>query len=87
MASNSRAHSPSNTSALSWISLICGIIGFFTFGIVLGPVALITGWIAMGKRFNSGNVPAMIGFILGLIITVLAIIALIGGAAVYGMSI
>ncbi|MGW7194847.1 small hydrophobic protein [Streptomyces chryseus] len=87
MASNSRAHSPSNTSALSWISLICGIIGFFTFGIVLGPVALITGWIAMGKRFNSGNVPAMIGFILGLIITVLAIVALIGGGAVYGMSI
>lgn len=87
MASNSRAHSPSNTSALSWISLVCGIVGFFTFGIVLGPVALITGWIAMGKRFNSGNVPAMIGFVLGLIITVLAIVALIGGAAVYGMSI
>ncbi|MGW7051304.1 small hydrophobic protein [Streptomyces sp. NPDC054887] len=87
MASNSRAHSPSNTSALSWVSLICGIVGFFTFGIVLGPVALITGWIAMGKHFNSGNVPAMIGFVLGLIITVLAIIALISGAAVYGMSI
>ncbi|OEJ27041.1 hypothetical protein AR457_23835 [Streptomyces agglomeratus] len=87
MATNSRAHSSSNTSALSWVSLICGIVGFFTFGIVLGPVALITGWIAMGKRFNSGNVPAMIGFILGLIITVLAIVALIGGAAVYGMSI
>ncbi|MGX1883887.1 small hydrophobic protein [Streptomyces sp. NPDC055287] len=87
MASNSRAHSPSNASALSWISLICGIIGFFSFGIVLGPVALITGWIAMGKRFNTGNVPAVIGFVLGLIITVLAIIALIGGAAVYGMSI
>ncbi|WP_037647849.1 hypothetical protein [Streptomyces flavidovirens] len=87
MASNSRAHSPSNTSTLSWVSLICGIVGFFTFGIVLGPIALITGWIAMGKRFNTGNVPAVIGFVLGLIITVLAVVALVGGGAVYGMSI
>ncbi len=87
MASNTRTHSTSNTSALSWISLICGIVGFFSFGIVLGPIALITGWIAMGKRFNTGNVPAVIGFVLGAIITVLAVIALINGAAVYGMSI
>ncbi|MGR8010730.1 small hydrophobic protein [Streptomyces hypolithicus] len=88
MASNSaRTRSGSNTSALSWVSLVCGIIAFFAFGIILGPVAMITGWIAMGKRFNSGNLVAMIGFILGVIMTVLAIIALIGGAAVYGMSI
>ncbi|MFD6415372.1 small hydrophobic protein [Streptomyces sp. NPDC060194] len=81
MASNTRTHGGTKTGVLGWISLVSGILGFVILGIVFGPVAIITGWLDMGKRVNTGNIPALIGFILGVIVTVLAVIALITGTA------
>ncbi|MEU9193875.1 small hydrophobic protein [Streptomyces hundungensis] len=67
-------------ATLGIIGLVCAIAGFFVLGIVLGPVAIICGWLAMGRRWNSGSVPALVAVVLGAIDTLLAIVWLIGTA-------
>jgi len=60
---------------------VCAVAGFFTLGIVLGPAAMVCGWLAMGRRWTgSGPVPALIALVLGAIDTLLAVIWLAGGA-------
>ena len=60
---------------------MCAVAGFFTLGIVLGPVAMVCGWLAMGRSWaGSRPVPAVVAFALGAIDTLLAIVWLAGSA-------
>ncbi|MER6968887.1 MULTISPECIES: small hydrophobic protein [unclassified Streptomyces] len=69
-----------DSATLGIIGVVCAVAGFFTLGIVLGPVAMICGWFSMGRRWTgSGPVPALIALVLGAIDTLLAIIWLAGG--------
>ncbi|MET9292589.1 DUF4190 domain-containing protein [Streptomyces sp. NPDC003077] len=71
--------SGSDRATLGIVGLVCAIVGFFVFGIVLGPIAVVTGWLGMGRRANGGrSVPAVVAVVLGVIDTVLAIVWLVG---------
>ncbi|MEW5353707.1 small hydrophobic protein [Streptomyces sp. 16-176A] len=74
-----------DSATLGIIGTICAIAGFFVLGIVLGPVAVVCGWLAMGRSWAGANrsVPALIALVLGAIDTLLAVIAL-AGAATWG---
>jgi len=63
-------------NGLAIASLVCGIIGLLIFGVILGPLAVIFGAIALqrAKRGASGKGMAIAGLVLGLIATILAII-------------
>ncbi|WP_329555085.1 small hydrophobic protein [Streptomyces sp. NBC_00696] len=61
-------------ATLGIIGLICAIAGFFTLGLLLGPIALICGWLSMGRRWTgSRSLPPLIALILGAIDTLAAI--------------
>ncbi|MEW2084992.1 small hydrophobic protein [Streptomyces sp. NPDC005283] len=69
-------------AVLGIIGLICAIAGFFVLGIILGPIAIVCGWLGMGRRWNGAQpVPALVGVVLGAIDTVLAIVWLAGVSA------
>ncbi|GAA2285703.1 hypothetical protein GCM10010145_39230 [Streptomyces ruber] len=73
-------------ATLGIIGAICAVVGFFALGIILGPVAVVCGWLAMGRRWSgSASVPALIAVVLGAIVTVLNLIGLIGLAS-YGFG-
>ncbi|MDX3639561.1 small hydrophobic protein [Streptomyces sp. MB09-02B] len=66
-------------ATLGIIGVICAIAGFFVLGIVLGPVAVLCGWLAMNRTWSGARpVPALIAVVLGAIDTILAIIWLAG---------
>ncbi|MDX2523994.1 small hydrophobic protein [Streptomyces europaeiscabiei] len=68
-------------ATLGIIGVICAIAGFFVLGIILGPVAIVCGWLAMNRTWSGARpVPAIIAVVLGAIDTVLAIIWLAGTA-------
>ncbi|WP_189940215.1 small hydrophobic protein [Streptomyces aurantiogriseus] len=68
-------------ATLGIIGVICAIAGFFVLGIILGPVAIVCGWLAMGRSWaGSRPVPAVVAVVLGAIDTLLAIIWLAGAA-------
>ena len=69
-------------ATLGIIGVICAIAGFFVLGIILGPVAIVCGWLAMGRTWSGANRawPALVAFVLGAIDTLLAIIWLVGTA-------
>ncbi|MEU5519559.1 small hydrophobic protein [Streptomyces sp. NPDC047860] len=74
-------------ATLGIIGAICAVAGFFVLGIVLGPVAMICGWLAMGRSWaGSRSVPALVALILGAIDTLLALLLLSGATgSAYGM--
>ncbi len=76
-----RSRSGPDRATLGIIGLVCAIAGFFVLGIVLGPVAIVTGWLAMGRRWTSAHIPALVAVVLGAIDTVLAIVWLAGTGA------
>ncbi|MFI2235104.1 small hydrophobic protein [Streptomyces chrestomyceticus] len=63
-------------ATLGVIGLICAVAGFFILSIVLGPVSVLLGWLATGRRWNSGSpaLPALVAVVLGVIDTIFAII-------------
>ncbi|MCC9704525.1 small hydrophobic protein [Streptomyces sp. MNU76] len=66
-------------ATLGIIGVICAVAGFFVLGIVLGPVAVLCGWLAMNRTWSGARpVPAIIAVVLGAIDTILAIIWLAG---------
>ncbi|WP_371580627.1 small hydrophobic protein [Streptomyces sp. NBC_01314] len=68
-------------ATLGVIGVICAIAGFFVLGIILGPVAILCGWLAMNRTWSGARpVPAIVAVVLGAIDTVLAIIWLAGTA-------
>ncbi|MFF4903950.1 hypothetical protein ACFY2T_03710 [Streptomyces sp. NPDC001260] len=34
---------------------ICAVAGFFVLGIILGPVAVVCGWLAMGRSWAGSR--------------------------------
>jgi hypothetical protein len=69
-------------ATLGIIGVICAVAGFFVLGIILGPVAIVCGWLAMGRSWAGGSrsVPALVALVLGAIDTLLAVIWLAGAA-------
>jgi hypothetical protein len=68
-------------ATLGIIGVICAIAGFFVLGIILGPVAIVCGWLAMNRSWSgTRSVPALIAVVLGAIDTLLAILWLVGTA-------
>jgi len=66
-------------NTLGIIGLICAVAGFFTLGLILGPVAIVTGWLAMGRRWaGSRHLTALIAVVLGAIDLLLAILWMAG---------
>ncbi|TDT41243.1 hypothetical protein EV562_102640 [Streptomyces sp. BK208] len=74
-------------ATLGIIGIVCAIVGLFALGIVLGPAAMVCGWLAMGRSWaGSRSVPAVVALVLGAIDTLLALIWLVGAASPgYGM--
>ncbi len=66
-------------ATLGIIGAICAFAGFFVLGIILGPVAMVCGWLAMNRTWSGARpVPALTALVLGAIDTLLAIIWLAG---------
>lgn len=65
-------------ATLAVVGLVCAIAGFFlagNLGIVLGPIAVICGWLAMGRRWaGARRVMALVALVLGAIDTVAAVL-------------
>ncbi|WP_121746768.1 small hydrophobic protein [Streptomyces sp. E2N166] len=74
-------------ATLAVVGVICAVAGFFVLGIVLGPVAIVCGRLAMGRsRASPRPVPAVVAVVLGVIDTVVAVVRLAGAASPgYGM--
>jgi hypothetical protein len=69
-------------SVMAIASLICGLLSFLCFGIVLGPVAFGLGLgarrtIAQSNGWRKGDGMAIAGIVLGIIGTILAVITMI----------
>jgi Domain of unknown function (DUF4190) len=66
------------TNGLAIASLICSIIGFFVMQIILGPLGIIFGAIALGRanRGAGGRGMAMAGLIIGVVDVLLFVIVL-----------
>jgi hypothetical protein len=56
-------------------SLVCGIVSFFCFGLILGILAVVFGGIAKGKGYKGGMATA--GIVLGVIGLALYVICII----------
>ncbi|MET7679732.1 small hydrophobic protein [Streptomyces sp. NPDC005423] len=68
-------------ATLGIVGLVCAVAGFFALGIVLGPVAVVCGWLAMGRTWSSSQpLPALVALVLGAIDTLLALVWLAGVA-------
>jgi flagellar motor component MotA len=69
-------------ATLGIVGVVCAIAGFFTLGIVLGPAAVVCGWLAMGRSWAGPHpVPAVVALVLGAIDTLLAVVWLAGAGA------
>ncbi|MEU9051778.1 small hydrophobic protein [Streptomyces sp. NPDC048384] len=68
-------------ATLGIVGTICAVAGFFVLGLILGPAAIICGWLAMGRTWSGARpVPALVAVVLGAIDTLLAILWLAGTA-------
>lgn len=66
-------------ATLGIVGVVCAIAGFFGLGIILGPVAIVCGRLAMGRtRAGSRPATALVALILGAIDTLLAAVGLSG---------
>jgi hypothetical protein len=76
-----------DSATLGIVGVICAVAGFFVLGIILGPVAIVCGWLAMGRSWAGPRpVPAVVALVLGAIDTLLAIV-LLAGAATWGSGV
>ncbi|MEU3552915.1 small hydrophobic protein [Streptomyces fragilis] len=87
----SRGVNPSRTgpdsATLAIIGVVCAVAGLFVAGIILGPAAVVCGWLAMGRTWKGASAgwPALVAVVLGAIDTVLALIALAGAGTGAGI--
>lgn len=59
-------------------SVICVVVGFFAFGIILSIVAMITGATALTRKGATGKVLGAIGLIGGVLEFIVTLLVLIG---------
>ncbi|MDG9717146.1 small hydrophobic protein [Streptomyces sp. DH24] len=68
-------------ATLGVVGVVCAVAGFFALGIVLGPLAMVCGRLAMGRGWaGSRPGPAVVALVLGGIDTLLAVMRLAGAA-------
>ncbi|MGY0023847.1 DUF4190 domain-containing protein [Streptomyces sp. cg35] len=79
------ASSGSRTNGLAVAGLVCGIVGLFFLSVVLGPLAIIFGALAVRQKAAGGGGMAKAAIILGIIDLILFIV-LIAVAANGGFS-
>lgn len=85
--SSSAASSGSRTHGLAIASLCCGIIGLFILNIVLGPLAIVFGAVALRQAaVKNGAGMAKAGVILGIVDVVLWLVLLAVAASNGGFS-
>ncbi|MFJ4616879.1 DUF4190 domain-containing protein [Streptomyces sp. NPDC088812] len=70
------ASSTSRTNGLAIASLCCGIVGLFLLSIVLGPLAIVFGAVALRQAAKNGAGMAKAGIALGVVDVVLWVIFL-----------
>lgn len=74
------ADTPGSTSGLAIASLVCGILSVFILAVLLGPLAVIFGAVALSQiRKNpeiKGRGLAIAGLVIGIVATVIIIVAL-----------
>jgi uncharacterized Tic20 family protein len=71
----------------SQVSLICGIVGLFLFGIILGPIAIVQATKAekLGKAATAGKVLGWIDTIFG-VLGIIVFIMMIAGVFAAGSA-
>ncbi|MDG9701802.1 small hydrophobic protein [Streptomyces sp. DH37] len=73
-------------STFGVIGVVCAVAGFFVMGFVLGPIAMVCGWLAMGRRWTgTRSVPALVAVVLGAIDTVLGVGWLLAASGSWGL--
>lgn len=79
------ADPPVQTSGLAIASLVCGIVSFLILGVVLGPLAIIFGGVALSKIKKNPEIKgrglAVAGLVLGIVATIVIIVVLAAGSA------
>ncbi|MFD5626886.1 MULTISPECIES: small hydrophobic protein [unclassified Streptomyces] len=84
--SRTRSRTGPDRATLGIVGLVCAIAGFFVLGIVLGPVAIVCGWLAMGRSWAGARpVAALVAVVLGAIDTLLALMWLVGAGPGTGL--
>ncbi|MEU6812833.1 DUF4190 domain-containing protein [Streptomyces sp. NPDC046831] len=85
--SSSTASSRSRTNGLAVASLVCGIIGLFLFNVILGPIAIVLGFVGMRQAsVKGGGGMAKAGIVLGIVDLVLFFVLMAVSAANGGFS-
>lgn len=70
-----RSRNRSDIGTIAVVGAVCAIVGFFVLGIVLGPLAIIFGWLAMGRSWRGAkSIPAVVAVVLGAFDTVVAVL-------------
>ncbi|MER6343863.1 small hydrophobic protein [Streptomyces sp. NPDC001595] len=75
-------------ATLGIVGAICAVAGFFVLGIILGPVAIVCGWLSLGRTFSLSGprpIPALVAVVLGAIDTLLALLWLAGATSGAGL--
>jgi hypothetical protein len=73
-------------ATLGVVGAVCAIAGFFVLGIILGPMAIVCGWLALGRSWAGARpAPALAALVLGAIDTVLALLRTSGATTMDGM--
>lgn len=85
--SPSAASSGARTNGLAIAGLVCGIVGVFFLSIILGPLAIIFGAVALRQRaVKGGGGMAKAAVILGIVDVILFIVLIAVAASSGGFS-
>ncbi|MFD3457559.1 hypothetical protein ACFWVC_35955 [Streptomyces sp. NPDC058691] len=79
MPHSPRTNTGTDRDTLGIIGLICAVAGFFVLGILLGPAAVVCGWLAMGRTWRGAKpLLPLIAVVLGAIDTLVALLWMTG---------
>lgn len=65
-SNHSGARGRSYAQGLAVTSLVCGVLGLFLFSLILGPLAILAGYLALGQASQSSAGMAKAGIGLGI---------------------
>ncbi|MEU1278763.1 DUF4190 domain-containing protein [Streptomyces sp. NPDC005805] len=77
----------STANGLAIASLVCGIAGVFVFNVILGPLAVVLGYVGLKQSPSKGGAGmAKAGIVLGIVALVLFIVLLAVASSSGGFS-
>ncbi|MET9112028.1 DUF4190 domain-containing protein [Streptomyces zhihengii] len=76
----------SGTSGLAVASLVCGIIGLLFFNVILGPLAIVFGAVALRQSRGGGAGMAKAGIALGIVDLVIFTVLLVAASSSGGFG-